>query len=310
MRLLLPLLLLSTAVPALAQPVDDQDQRESRGARFEQRQARMEQPQARFERSAPATARVERIERPQAPSPPQVSGAPVQGSFGRPERRFEGGRPGGFDGGASWRDRRGEQPRPTLPPGVNGAPPAPGGDGVANWRWRDRRDGGQPTATPPSPTGQYGGARDRWQGRDGRRDGGAWTGRDGRRDGGAWTGRTGNDGRQGGYDWRDRRGNAGAWRPDWRRDPRYDWQRYRDRNRAIFRIGAYIDPFGYGYQQVGIGYQLYPNYYTQQYWIGDPGYYSLPQVGWPYQWVRYYNDALLIDVRDGRVVDAIQSFFW
>ncbi|WP_409574764.1 RcnB family protein [Sphingopyxis sp. PET50] len=29
-----------------------------------------------------------------------------------------------------------------------------------------------------------------------------------------------------------------------------------------------------------------------------------------YRWVRYYNDALLVDTYSGEVVDVIYDFFW
>jgi len=312
MRLLLPFLLLTTAVPALAADPVTPDER---AARFEQRQQareeRGERPQPRSERVAPPPQfqPVQRAERP----------APPQGNFVPSERRFDGGRAVDAGGNPRWGGHRPDQPQFTPPQGVQGRP---SGDSVADWRSRDRRGGGRPDATPPRPAVQIEGAtygyrdgrqyqpqpgREGWQGRDGRRDGDRrWDGRrDGDRDG-RWTGRDGRYDRDGD---RWRQGGV-AWRPDWRRDPRYDWQRYRDRNRSIFRLGVYIDPFGWGYRPVSIGYQLYPGYYAQQYWIGDPSYYSLPPVSWPYQWVRYYNDALLIDVRDGQVVDSIPSFFW
>ena len=30
----------------------------------------------------------------------------------------------------------------------------------------------------------------------------------------------------------------------------------------------------------------------------------------PYRWVRYYDDALLVDIYSGEVVDVIYDFFW
>ena len=83
----------------------------------------------------------------------------------------------------------------------------------------------------------------------------------------------------------------------------------RRHNRSLFHIGLYIDPFGWGYQPYSIGYDLAPNYYQQNYWI-DPAIYGLPYPPPGMQWVRYYNDALLIDMYSGQVVDAIQGFFW
>jgi hypothetical protein len=36
----------------------------------------------------------------------------------------------------------------------------------------------------------------------------------------------------------------------------------------------------------------------------------LPAAYGSYRWVRYYDDVLLVDVRNGRVVDVIRDFFW
>ena len=36
----------------------------------------------------------------------------------------------------------------------------------------------------------------------------------------------------------------------------------------------------------------------------------IPPVEWPLQWVHYYNDALLVDVTTGEVVDVIPNFFF
>lgn len=102
---------------------------------------------------------------------------------------------------------------------------------------------------------------------------------------------------------------AGTWNRDWRNDRRYDWRRYRDHHRSIFHLGLYIDPFGYGYQPFSIGYRMPPVYFGEQYWI-DPALYGLPYPPPGTQWVRYWNDALLIDMYSGEVVDVIQGFFW
>jgi len=101
----------------------------------------------------------------------------------------------------------------------------------------------------------------------------------------------------------------GGWNRSWRNDHRYDWRNYRHNHRSVFHLGIYIDPFDYGYRSFNIGYRLQPNYYGQRYWI-DPGMYSLPYPPPGTQWVRYYNDALLVDVYTGEVVDVIQNFFW
>lgn len=103
---------------------------------------------------------------------------------------------------------------------------------------------------------------------------------------------------------------AQRWRENWRRDNRHDWRRHRDQNRSLFRFGYYHDPFGYSYRRFGLGYQLYPSYYGSRYWLNDPWQYRLPYVGGSYRWVRYWDDALLVDLRTGRVVDVLYDFFW
>lgn len=107
-------------------------------------------------------------------------------------------------------------------------------------------------------------------------------------------------------------GGRGAWNRGWRNNNQYDWQGYRAYNRDFFRLPRYYAPNGWGsgYQRFGIGLTLNSLLFDQDYWIGDPGYYRLPPAYGPYQWVRYYNDALLVDVRSGYVVDAVYDIFY
>lgn len=109
-------------------------------------------------------------------------------------------------------------------------------------------------------------------------------------------------------DYRD--GNYNRWTRDWHRDRRYDWRRHRDRHRSIFRIGFYYDPFGWNYRRWSIGSYLYPSYYRSSFWLNDPWQYRLPPAYGPYRWVRYWNDALLVNTYTGEVVDVIHGFFW
>lgn len=111
---------------------------------------------------------------------------------------------------------------------------------------------------------------------------------------------------------RDRRGYDGQWNRDWRRDGRYDWNRYRERNRSVYRLPRYYAPpgYAYGYRRLGIGVRLNSFLFGSNYWINDPFYYRLPEVWGPYRWVRYYNDALLVDIYTGQVVDVEYDIFW
>ena len=106
--------------------------------------------------------------------------------------------------------------------------------------------------------------------------------------------------------------NDNRWNRDWRRDSRYDWQRYRSSNRSFYRLSPYSDPYGsrYGYQRFSIGSLLNSFFYSNRYWIQDPYDYRLPYASSGYRWVRYYDDVLLVDTRTGYVVDVINNFFW
>ncbi len=105
-------------------------------------------------------------------------------------------------------------------------------------------------------------------------------------------------------------GSNRQWSNRWRQDRSYDWRNYRDRNRSIFRLGGYRDPYGYGYRRFSIGFNLFPNYYQSNHWLDDPWMYRLPPAYGPYRWVRYYDDALLVNIYSGQVVDVVHSFFW
>lgn len=100
------------------------------------------------------------------------------------------------------------------------------------------------------------------------------------------------------------------WSSHWRNDRRYDWWNWRNRHRSLFRLGLYLDPFGWGYQRYSIGWRMWPNYYHSSFWLNDPWQYRLPYAPPGYRWIRYYDDAILIDTWDGRVVDVIYNFFW
>jgi hypothetical protein len=106
------------------------------------------------------------------------------------------------------------------------------------------------------------------------------------------------------------RGSNHHWRGDWRSDRRYDWRSHRRRHSSLFNFGFYRDPFGWGYQPFSIGWRMWPSYYSQSYWLNDPWQYRLPYAPPGYRWIRYYNDAILVDTWDGQVVDVIRDFFW
>jgi Ni/Co efflux regulator RcnB len=101
------------------------------------------------------------------------------------------------------------------------------------------------------------------------------------------------------------------WDHNWRRDSRYDWERYRYSNRSIFSLGRYYSPLsGHRYSRFSIGVRLGSPFYSHRYRINDPWRYRLPHASAGTQWVRYYDDVLLVDLFTGEVVDVIYNFFW
>jgi len=106
------------------------------------------------------------------------------------------------------------------------------------------------------------------------------------------------------------RGND-RWTNNWRNDRRYDWRSHRQNNSSYYRPGRYYAPYrGHSYSRISIGFSLGSGYYGSRYWINDPWEYRLPAAYGTYRWVRYYDDVLLVDIRNGRVVDVIRDFFW
>jgi hypothetical protein len=129
-------------------------------------------------------------------------------------------------------------------------------------------------------------------------DGRSWT-RDGHRD---------NDGRS----WtRNGRNDGHSWNRDWRNNSRYNWSYYRNHNRNVYHLGRYYSPYNnYRYSRLSIGFYLDSLFFSNRYWINDPWQYRLPEAYGNYRWVRYYDDALLVDIYSGEVVDVIYDFFW
>lgn len=154
---------------------------------------------------------------------------------------------------------------------------------------------------PSTPRAQH----DRWEERrDGRHD---W--REDRRDDRHDWRDTRRDDRR---DWRNSHDGDRNWSRDWRRDRRYDWYNYRHHYRDHYRIGRYDAPRGWhhGYRRFSVGIHLNGLLFSNRYWIDDPYRYRLPPAYGPLRWVRYYDDVLLIDIRNGYVVDVIHDFFW
>ena len=208
----------------------------------------------------------------------------------------------GWTGGA-WRDGSAARQNPGASPEARDWA-AGRRDGRADWR-----------SSQPVEAGRTGGAYAYRRGEDARRDERRGDDSSWRRDG--RYGSYGTYGSNSAYRYGSRYGSGyepsygAAWSRDWRGDRRYDWQGYRQRYSNLYRMPRYYAPYsGWGYRRLSIGITLGSGFWGDRYAISDPWYYRLPQAYGPYRWVRYWDDALLIDLRTGRVVDVVYGIFW
>lgn len=95
---------------------------------------------------------------------------------------------------------------------------------------------------------------------------------------------------------------------DARREYREDWRDYRKDNRNVYARGHWRSP--YRYHAFREGARIRPGYYSQRYVIANPWRYRLPAARGHMRWVRHYDDVLLINTRNGVVVEVIRNFFW
>lgn len=297
-KFLVPILLAATAVsPALAQRSQEDIADRSGGDRTLERRGGHGNEGRDWQRPARNTApqAAPQAQQPKA-APPPVS----QSRYG--QRRWDGGERS--NGGMTttpverrpgWNDRA-QAPSVRQPPVPQPSP---------NRTW-DRDGDGRPDVR-----------QDRNRSWDGNRDRDQNWNRERPAEQQRWRGNNnwGNDQRRD----NDRRWNndrdddrRGTWNRGWRDDRRYDWRQYRNQNRNYYRMPRYYDPYGYryGYRRFSIGIFLDDLFFSSRYWISDPWEYRLPPASGPYRWVRYYDDVLLVDLRNGRVVDVIYDFFW
>ena len=222
-----------------------------------------------------------------AQPPPQPPAAPVAPRAQTPPAAPQGGlREGRRDGGD--RDRGSRD-----------------GRGRGDWDGRDRGDRGGDRS------------RDR-DGRDGR-DRGDWNDR--RRDDGRNAndrGRAGRDWDRGrdGRDWNDRRNwqDGRRWDDPRRHQPRtrYDRRRYEPiwRSQQRYRGWVYRPPSGFYARSWVFGDVLPRTWWGPDYRILDWWSYGLPIPPAGYEWVRVGDDALLVDMFNGRVVQVAYDLFW
>ena len=74
------------------------------------------------------------------------------------------------------------------------------------------------------------------------------------------------------------------------------------------RRSAYVSPYrNWSYSSVSEGTRLRPRFYGWRYAISDPGARGLDRAARNQRWVRYGNDILLVNVRNGRVLQVMPN---
>jgi len=115
-----------------------------------------------------------------------------------------------------------------------------------------------------------------------------------------------NDARRGG----DQRGN---WNNN--RGPRRDYSGFRDYHRAYnaprrYRVAPYRRPSGFYERRWTFGEFLPAAFWAASYWLNDFNRYDLPPPPYGTVWVRYGNDALLVDRDTGEVISVRYGMFY
>lgn len=109
--------------------------------------------------------------------------------------------------------------------------------------------------------------------------------------------------------YREAREDANETRRD-QRETNRDWRDYRQTHRTVFNRPAYVAPHGYRYRPVAVGTRLNNAFWNRRYWVNDYATYRLPYPGHNRAYVRYGDEVLLINARNGRVLAVYDNFFY
>ena len=77
-----------------------------------------------------------------------------------------------------------------------------------------------------------------------------------------------------------------------------------------FRVNGYHKPSGWYYKLWGLGEFLPATFTGQSYWIDNYRAYDLARPPFGCVWVRYGNDAILLDKRTGEVLRVVREVFY
>jgi Ni/Co efflux regulator RcnB len=92
-----------------------------------------------------------------------------------------------------------------------------------------------------------------------------------------------------------------------RRDLREARQELRE-DRADRNRNRYAAPYrSWSYSRIGAGHQLRPTFYSSRYLVSDYSRRGLRQPGRFQRWIRYGDDLVLVNVRNGRVIQVLHN---
>jgi Ni/Co efflux regulator RcnB len=102
-------------------------------------------------------------------------------------------------------------------------------------------------------------------------------------------------------DVRDERRDVQGARQELREDRRDFQQNQRART-------AYVAPYrGWNYRPLNTGYRLQSGFFAPRYVIANPLQYRLPVARRSQQWIRYGDDLVLVNVRNGQVLQVFRG---
>jgi len=90
----------------------------------------------------------------------------------------------------------------------------------------------------------------------------------------------------------------------------FDIYRHTLRAPHRYHYGSYRRPFGWYYRNWGLGDILPALFFGQQYWLSDYYDFGLEAPPPGTVWVRYGDDALLIDRDTGEVIQVVHGVFY
>lgn len=77
-----------------------------------------------------------------------------------------------------------------------------------------------------------------------------------------------------------------------------------------FHYGSYHRPAGWYYRRWAYGEYLPRMFWVEPYWIDDWWLFDLPIPPYGYEWVRYGDDALLINIYTGEILEVEYDVFY